>query len=42
MTTLAPIALRRPHNLNRSRTQFKLVQSIAEQEEAMQKLVDGI
>jgi hypothetical protein len=30
------------HNLDRCRTQFKLVQSIAEQEEAMQKLVDGI
>ena len=30
------------HNLDRCRTQFKLVQSIAEQEEAMQKLVDGL
>ncbi|MBI5819870.1 MAG: aminoglycoside phosphotransferase family protein [Verrucomicrobia bacterium] len=30
------------HNLDRCRTQFKLVQSIAEQEEAMQKLVDSI
>ncbi len=30
------------HNLDRCRTQFKLVQSIVEQEEAMQKLVDGI
>ncbi|MFA6564474.1 MAG: aminoglycoside phosphotransferase family protein [Verrucomicrobiia bacterium] len=30
------------HNLDRCRTQFKLVQSIAAQEEAMQKLVDGI
>jgi len=30
------------HNLDRCRTQFKLVQSIAEQEEAMQKLMDSI
>ena len=30
------------HNLDRCRTQFKLVQSIAEQEEAMQKLVDSV
>jgi len=30
------------HNLDRCRTQFKLVRSIADQEEAMQKLVDQI
>jgi Ser/Thr protein kinase RdoA (MazF antagonist) len=30
------------HNLDRSRTQFKLVQSIEKQEEAMQKFVDGL
>ncbi len=30
------------HNLDRCRTQFKLVQSITEQEEAMQRLVDRI
>ncbi len=29
------------HNLDRSRTQFKLVESIEHQEEAMQKYVDG-
>jgi len=33
---------RQGHNLDRCRTQFKLVQSITEQEEAMQKLVDRI
>jgi hypothetical protein len=30
------------HNLDRCRTQFKLVESILEQEEAMQKFVDGL
>ena len=30
------------HNLDRCRTQFKLVQSITEQEAAMQKFVDGL
>jgi aminoglycoside phosphotransferase (APT) family kinase protein len=30
------------HNLDRSRTQFRLVESIEKQEEAMQKFVDGI
>ncbi|HMJ91741.1 MAG TPA: aminoglycoside phosphotransferase family protein [Candidatus Acidoferrum sp.] len=30
------------HNLDRARTQFKLVESIARQEDAMQKFVDGI
>jgi len=30
------------HNLDRCRTQFKLVESIARQEEVMQKLVDGL
>ena len=30
------------HNLDRARTQFKLVQSIANQQEAMQKYVDGV
>jgi hypothetical protein len=30
------------HNLDRARTQFKLVQSIAEQEESMQRFVDQI
>lgn len=30
------------HNLDRARTQFKLVQSIAEQEEAMQRFVDEL
>jgi len=30
------------HNLDRARTQFKLVQSIERQEEAMQKYVDGL
>jgi Ser/Thr protein kinase RdoA (MazF antagonist) len=30
------------HNLDRCRTQFKLIQSIEEQEAAMQKLVDGM
>ena len=30
------------HNLDRCRTQFKLVQSIADQEEEMQKLVDSL
>src|SRR5688572_28885285 len=30
------------HNLDRCRTQFKLVQSIERQEEAMQKFVDGL
>lgn len=30
------------HNLDRSRTQFKLVQSIAEQEEGMQKFIDHL
>jgi Ser/Thr protein kinase RdoA (MazF antagonist) len=30
------------HNLDRCRTQFKLVQSILDQEEAMQRYVDGI
>jgi len=33
---------RQGHNLDRCRTQFKLVQSITEQEEAMQALVDRI
>ena len=33
---------RQGHNLDRSRTQFKLVDSIARHEGAMQKLVDGI
>jgi hypothetical protein len=30
------------HNLDRARTQFKLVDSIAQQEEAMQKFVDHL
>jgi len=30
------------HNLDRCRTQFRLVESIARQEEAMQKFVDGL
>lgn len=30
------------HNLDRARTQFKLVESIERQEEAMQKFVDGL
>jgi hypothetical protein len=30
------------HNLDRSRTQFKLVESIARQEEAMQKFVESL
>jgi Ser/Thr protein kinase RdoA (MazF antagonist) len=30
------------HNLDRSRTQFRLVESIARQEEAMQKFADGV
>jgi hypothetical protein len=30
------------HNLDRCRTQFKLVESIEKQEEAMQKFVDGL
>jgi len=30
------------HNLDRCRTQFKLVESIEQQEKAMQKFVDGI
>ncbi len=30
------------HNLDRTRTQFRLVQSIERQEEAMQKFVDGL
>jgi hypothetical protein len=30
------------HNLDRCRTQFKLVESIARQEEAMQKFVDTL
>jgi hypothetical protein len=30
------------HNLDRCRTQFKLVESIAQQEPAMNKLVEGI
>ncbi|HNQ90003.1 MAG TPA: aminoglycoside phosphotransferase family protein [Verrucomicrobiota bacterium] len=30
------------HNLDRSRTQFKLVESIMQQEEAMQKLIDSL
>jgi hypothetical protein len=30
------------HNLERCRTQFKLVQSITQQEEAMQKFVDHV
>src|SRR3990172_1203115 len=30
------------HNLDRCRTQFKLVESIEQQEEAMQKLVDNL
>jgi hypothetical protein len=30
------------HNLDRCRTQFKLVQSITEQEEAMQKFVEHL
>lgn len=30
------------HNLDRARTQFKLAESIARQEEAMQKFVDGL
>jgi aminoglycoside phosphotransferase (APT) family kinase protein len=30
------------HNLDRCRTQFKLVESIEQQEEAMQKFVDGL
>ena len=30
------------HNLDRCRTQFKLIESIEEQEETMQKLVDGL
>ena len=30
------------HNLDRSRTQFKLVESIERQEKAMQKFVDGL
>ncbi len=30
------------HNLDRSRTQFKLVESIEKQEQAMQKFVDGL
>jgi hypothetical protein len=33
---------RAAHNLDRCRTQFKLVESIAQQEEAMQKLVNSI
>jgi Ser/Thr protein kinase RdoA (MazF antagonist) len=33
---------RSDHNLDRSRTQFKLVDSIAQQEEAMQKFVDHL
>jgi len=33
---------RQGHNLDRARTQFKLVQSIAEQEESMQRFVDQI
>jgi hypothetical protein len=30
------------HNLDRARTQFKLVESIAQQEEALQKLVESL
>ena len=30
------------HNLDRCRTQFRLVESIAKQEEAMQKFADGV
>jgi hypothetical protein len=30
------------HNLDRARTQFKLVESIEKQEEAMQRFVDGL
>ncbi|HNU99903.1 MAG TPA: mucin desulfatase, partial [Verrucomicrobiota bacterium] len=30
------------HNLDRCRTQFRLVESIAQQEEAMQKFVDSL
>ena len=30
------------HNLDRARTQFKLVESIERQEAAMQKFVDGL
>ena len=33
---------RQGHNLDRARTQFKLVQSISEQEEAMQQFIDQI
>jgi len=33
---------RENHNLDRCRTQFKLVESIAEQEEAMTKLLETI
>jgi hypothetical protein len=33
---------RSDHNLDRGRTQFKLVESIAEQEEAMQKFVESL
>jgi hypothetical protein len=35
--------VRRPqHNLDRCRTQFRLVESVARQEEAMQRFVDGL
>jgi hypothetical protein len=30
------------HNLDRARTQFKLVESIEKQEEAMERLVDSL
>ena len=44
VTVLQPhFRIHRPdHNLDRCRTQFKLVESIEQQEKAMQKFVDSL